>query len=813
MQIRKLQRENAALRNSMALADSFTQAQTRFYANLQIEKSRQEKYLNMLLSNSISIILLLDKEGKVAYCTTRFLELAGIENGDTIRGVKFSDLVETTRNNGFPLTPITDLFTQAYQDKIVVRAEAALRIGEKKEVCVFSVYITPLMDQGNNIEGFMLLLHDITELAAAKEKAEHASIAKSRFLARMSHEIRTPMNAVMGLSELAAMHYGKAQCMEYITGIQQAGANLLSIINDILDFSKIESGRMEIAPMRYDMASLLNDILMISKIHLEDKPLLFEIELDESMPAALFGDEMRVRQILINILSNAVKYTRRGFIRFTVKSEFLSPETIRLTFIVADSGIGIKAEDLPRLFGEFVRLDQLHNRAVQGTGLGLAIAHSLCRAMGGDIHVTSEYGAGSTFTATVMQGVADARPMGPLSGKAAGKIRGRDIRFTAPDVRVLIVDDMDTNLMVAEGLLAPYKMKTDICRSGEDALALIEAHAYDLVLMDHMMPGMDGMEATRAVRAMPEERCRTMTVVALTANAVSGMREMFLANGFNDFLPKPIEVPKLDALLRKWIPDAKRRKLPLHVDKDSYGNGNGFGDGGQPGAGDSAPSFPEIAGLDTAAGIARIGGSQRRYLDLLTVFRRDAQAADALLAHEPEASSQEKAGRENHARTSAESSGQSPDGSMHAFVTQVHALKSALAAIGADGLSQTAALLEKAGREGGMPVIREHLAPFRETLAVLAEQIGEVVAQTSAAARARDGAGGREPEIDNALARLRKALETMDIDAIDAALAHLQALPLPETLRDAVSATADCALEADFQKAADIVDAMFRQRE
>ncbi|MDR2603941.1 MAG: response regulator [Desulfovibrio sp.] len=549
---------------------------------------------------------------------------------------------------------------------------------------------------------------------------------------------------------------------------------------------------------------------MIIKVRLEDKPLLFESELDESIPASLFGDEMRVRQILLNLLSNAVKYTRKGFIKFTIQCELLSSETARLTFIVADSGIGIKAEHMPRLFGDFVRLDQMHNRAIQGTGLGLAIARSLCRAMGGDIRVTSEYGVGSTFTATVMQEVADPRPMGSLSGRTAGKGRGRDIRFTAPDVRVLIVDDMDTNLMVAEGLLAPYKMKTDVCRSGEDALTLIEAHAYDLVLMDHMMPGMDGMEATRVIRAMPEERCRTVPVVALTANAVSGMREMFLANGFNDFLSKPIEVPKLDALLRQWIPEAKRRKMPS---ADEYGlEGNGFGNDERQSAEDAEPSFPEIAGLHTAAGIARIGGSRRRYLDLLTVFRRDAQAAAPLLAREPDAASPEAAGGERPARTPAEDSGQSPDSSLRAFVTQVHALKSALAAVGADDLSQTAAVLEKAGRAGDIPVIREHLAPFREKLAALTERIGEVVAHASVGSPSGDGAEARGQEIDNDLSRLQKALETRDIDAADAALARLQAMPLPEALRDAVAATADCALEADFQKAADIVNALLAQK-
>jgi HPt (histidine-containing phosphotransfer) domain-containing protein len=264
-------------------------------------------------------------------------------------------------------------------------------------------------------------------------------------------------------------------------------------------------------------------------------------------------------------------------------------------------------------------------------------------------------------------------------------------------------------------------------------------------------------------------------------------------------------VPKLDALLRKWIPDAKRRKLPL----DDAGGLGGNRNDGQPGEGDAKLLFPEIAGLDAAAGIARIGGSQRRYMDLLTMFRRDAQAAAAQLAREPDIASLKSAEGES----SAKGSGQRSDSSLRAFITQVHALKSALAAIGADDLSQTAALLEKAGREGEMTVIREHLAPFRERLATLAERIGEFTARASAAACSRDGAETRGPEIDNALARLRKALEIRDIDAMDAALAHLQTLTLPEALRDAVSATADCVLEADFQKAADIVGALLKRQE
>jgi signal transduction histidine kinase len=614
-----------------------------------------------------------------------------------------------------------------------------------------------------------------SSLIRAKEEAVAGAEAKSLFLARMSHEIRTPLNAVVGLSELAAMHCGKEQCMEYIIGIKQAGANLLSIINDILDFSKIESGRMEISNTPYQTASLLNDVLMIIKVRLMDSPLQFAVDLDESMPAFLVGDEMRVRQVLLNLLSNAVKYTKQGFIKFSASCEPVTPETARLTFTVTDSGIGIKRENLPYLFGDFVRIDHKYTKAIEGTGLGLAIARSLCRAMNGDIRVESGYGVGSTFTATLTQGIADAAPMGPLSNRINGNSPARDIRFTAPDFRVLIVDDLETNLSVAEGLLAPYRMKITACRSGEDALARIEADAYDLVLMDHMMPGMDGVETTRALRAMSVERCRTMPVIALTANAVSGMREMFLENGFNDFLAKPIEVPKLDALLKKWIPDARRRETEVgnvRIRKTA-----------------TPPEtfFPVIEGVDAAAGIARIGGSPSRYTDLLKVFRRDAEAAFALLAQEPGVSSSE------------------------VFTTQVHALKSALASIGADSLSQLAALLEKAGREADTTAVRRHLAPFRDQLAALAARIDDAVRQASAAAEPEDGSALPDPELLALPAQLRDALEALDIEAADAALTRLQTLPMSETTRAVVFETAELMLEAEFQKAAETISALIKQ--
>ncbi|MDR1580043.1 MAG: response regulator [Synergistaceae bacterium] len=399
------------------------------------------------------------------------------------------------------------------------------------------------------------------DLNAARLKADRENRSKTLFLARMSHELRTPMNAIIGMSELAERDCGRPVCLEHIRNIKQAGANLLSIINDILDFSKIESGNLQITPSPYDAASLFNDVTTIVRVRLADSSVQFVTSIAPDIPSQMTGDAGRIRQVLLNLLSNAVKYTKDGFIKFTVSCE-REDGTVLLRCAVEDSGIGIKQQDMGHLFEDFERVDMQRNSDIEGTGLGLSIAQSLCRAMGGTISVTSEYGKGSVFTATMLQSFErGSSPIGDIAGDAAGKnpasARSLGVSFTAPGFHVLVVDDIKVNLKVARGLLAPFEMDIDTCSSGDEALAMMREKEYDLIFMDHMMPGMDGIETTCAIRSLESGRNK-IPIVALTANAVSGMKEMFLENGFNDFLSKPIEIPRLYKLVEKWVPEEKR---------------------------------------------------------------------------------------------------------------------------------------------------------------------------------------------------------------------------------------------------------------
>jgi signal transduction histidine kinase/CheY-like chemotaxis protein/HPt (histidine-containing phosphotransfer) domain-containing protein len=647
-------------------------------------------------------------------------------------------------------------------------------------------------------------------------KADDANRSKSDFLANMSHEIRTPLNAIIGMSELALEDPAAPEMREYISNIRQAGSNLLSIINDILDLSKIESTNFHLTEISYQLSSLINNVINVIRVRFHEKPILFIANIDARLPNDLRGDEVRIRQILFNLLSNAVKYTEEGFIKFTVTGTITGTDSVTLKFEVADSGMGIKAEDMQKLFDNFTRLDLEHNQGIEGTGLGLAITKRLCNAMGGDITVSSVYGQGSTFMATIPQkysgdaelaaverpaekdvllyderslyadsvsatlenlGVAVRRQHGEedflrelgmgrfpfafvssvmveraaalirreklkttlvllaaldeiasfqgvpvmlmpvypipvaniLNGIGANLVEKKSqVRFTAPDARVLIVDDVITNLKVAQGLLKAYQMRIDICNNGRTAIAMVKANHYDLIFMDHMMPGMDGIEAASHIRALGGalggDFSKQVPIVALTANAMAGMKQMFLSKGFNDYLAKPIEISKLNSIIERWIPQEKRLNLTGEPVQPPVRQNDGGPDAVKAAADEGSPEekrdgILRIAGLDVAQGIAGSGGSEEVYREILGIYCNDIREKLAFFISPPEKEQ------------------------LPLFVVRVHALKGASAAIGAAALSAQAAALETAGKQGDSAFIAEHLGAFHAALKGMTDRI------------------------------------------------------------------------------------------
>ena len=397
-------------------------------------------------------------------------------------------------------------------------------------------------------------------LLEAKEKAEDSSRAKSVFLSNMSHEIRTPINAVLGMNEMIIRESTSKTITSYAMNIERAGKNLLSIINDILDISKIDSGQMKVINAPYRLSSLLNDAANMVMFRAHEKGLEFRIDADESLPDSFEGDEVRIRQVLANVLSNAVKFTDKGSVALCVKGEKISDDTLRLIFTVSDTGEGIKHEDLGRIFAKFERLNLSRNRSIEGTGLGLAISKNLLVMMGGEISAESDYGKGSTFTVSIPQKVISWECTGNFREKFERIMHEEEPRseyLTAPEARILAVDDTAMNLTVIEGLLAKTKIHIDTALSGAESLGMTLKNHYDLIFMDQMMPEMDGTQAFHAIREQTDGLNVSTPVVCLTADAVSGARERYLAEGFTDYIAKPVGWSDLEGVLMKYLPPEK----------------------------------------------------------------------------------------------------------------------------------------------------------------------------------------------------------------------------------------------------------------
>lgn len=407
-------------------------------------------------------------------------------------------------------------------------------------------------------------IHYTEELERQKKIADDANAAKSRFLANMSHEIRTPINAVIGMDEMILRESSEEEIRGYASGIMSAGKTLLALINDILDLSKVEEGKMEIIPVRYELSSMVNNLVNIISGRAEKKGLKFCVEVDPHIPKDLVGDEIRIRQCALNILTNAVKYTEKGSV--TLKFSYKDMEegagsdgrNIALTLSVTDTGIGMKPEDLEKLLKPYQRIDEKRNRQIEGTGLGMSITSQLLHLMGSRLEVESEYGRGTCMSFTIVQQAVSSEEIGKydLKYRHSGKgIPEYSEMFHAPDARILVVDDTDINLLVMRNLLKKTQIQIDTASSGSEALALNSSNTYDALFIDHMMPDMDGLETLKKLRGSGHNL--NAPAIALTANAISGAREMYIEAGFDGYLSKPVESEKLEMLLMNILPQNK----------------------------------------------------------------------------------------------------------------------------------------------------------------------------------------------------------------------------------------------------------------
>lgn len=581
----------------------------------------------------------------------------------------------------------------------------------------------------------------------SKLEAESASHAKSTFLATMSHEIRTPMNAIVGFSEIALKDKLSPQTENYLEKINRAAHTLLTIINDILDFSKIESGKLEIIPVVYNLQTLIDDLESIVKVRISSKSVKLFIKIEENVPLWLFGDDIRIKQVLLNLAGNAVKFTEDGEIRISIKihedsknpqklkrKDFSENEKILLDFSVQDTGIGIKPEDLKILFNSFQQVDMLHNRKKEGSGLGLAISRRLVSLMNGTFDVKSEYGKGSEFSFTIPQVVA----------KEKTNNIEENINFTAPDAKVLVVDDNEVNILVAQGYLAQYKCTVETCTNGAEAVEKAKNDHFDIIFMDHMMPVMDGEEATLLIREDEKKSGKKNCIVALTANAVDGAREKFLATGFDDFLSKPIEEKELYRVMKTNIPHEKRifsEKTEIHQQENKKNK------------------------IDKT---------------ILKTFYSQIEKKSALIQE-----FEEKA--EN-----------SDENALNSYKIEVHALKSSAKICGFEDLGVCAAELEKAAGEKNIETIKLKtpalLKKYAEAENALKNQFNDLEEPKENLKTAT------ETEILEILKEIKKSAENGDLEKVEKDFATIKSFELPQNLNSPIKQLSAALEEIDFEK-------------
>lgn len=600
-----------------------------------------------------------------------------------------------------------------------------------------------ILDKNGVCQGYSLLFLDMTdtneyidEIKRVRYEAERANIAKSEFLANMSHEIRTPMNAISGLSEIVMEECRGRKVYTYARDIKQAAGNLLSIINDILDLSKIEAGKMDLVPDDYHIIRTVTEVTQMMDMAASKKGLQLRFEYDSSLPCGYWGDAGRIKQILINLLNNAIKFTTEGYVRISLDGRpGENPDEEILYFHVEDTGCGIKEEDQAKIFDNFTQVDARRNRTVEGTGLGLSITKNLLEMMGGDISLHSIPGIGSTFTVTLPQRITDKRTIEEAGTEVVEEAEEAET-FVAPGLCVLVVDDNPVNLKVANSFLQTYEFDIDDASGGPEAIEMVTRKRYDIIFMDHMMPQMDGIEATETIRRECGEYGTSPVIIALTANAMSGMRDKFLAAGFQDYVPKPLDRKELNECLLRWVPPERREKATA----------------ARPWEERFHPEMFLIYGVDPEAAASHFAGNDEDYVELLQLFTIEGRHKLGLLARLHE------------------------EGDLDTYQVEVHGLKSAAANIGAVELSKLARDHEMAANAGDTSYIDEHIdelaTVYRDVLDNVKAALDDLNTQAAA---------GERPELlrDEAIAGMHGVLERIQnfehreaLLAIEALVAH-----------------------------------------
>ncbi len=615
---------------------------------LDITDAQYEEVISNIMSNSKKTVYLTDYDG-----VTRGIVVSRMENTGWYVGIATSK-EEIMRGAGELIRGF------------VIAAIVAVILGG-----IFAFFIAFVFEKMSRQQQE----YDEKVLRLEKKAADEANKAKSSFLADMSHEIRTPINAILGMNEMIMRETDETQVLDYAKNIKNSGNSLLQLVNSILDFSKIEGGKMEIVPAKYSTETLVSYVINSIKERAAAKDLEFIMNVDPELPKELNGDDVRLEQIILNLLSNAVKYTPKGSVTLTLKAAERKEDSVLLYAEVADTGIGIKEEDMDRLFESFERLDTVKNRNIEGTGLGMSITTKLLRLMDSELKVKSKYGEGSVFYFSVWQKIENPEPIGEYKANNAGTeiLHGYHESFRAPEARILVVDDTRMNLTVVVNLLKTTGINIDTAENGDTALKLTEQNKYDVILLDQRMPGMDGVETLKAMRAQETNKNLATPFICLTADAIRGARDRYISEGFTDYLTKPVEGEALEKMLLEYLPEEKVEKADSQsTSVDEFGS--------------VEREYQDLkkAGIDVDSGLTYCMNDMEFYESILAEFARDYT---------------DKAEKLNTYKN---------DKNWKNYSILIHSVKSSARTIGAKELAARALDLEKASADGNEAVIMQN---------------------------------------------------------------------------------------------------------